>query len=250
MNHSTNKYRKAAAWFLLSLMPAMALCRADSPAKPPEAIRIAESYGVKNFTRVDALRFTFNVKRGTMTVERQWTWETKTGQVACVARQPDGSQLTHSYNHLDLAEGDRDLNRTVDAWFINDQYWLLFPFHLVWDSNVTLTPGGKKDLPIPPGTANYLFVQYAKTSGIGYTPGDAYDFFYDDVGAIRQWIFRKGGSAQPTLIATWQKPVSVGPIKICLDHRNADGTFRMWFSDVAVKLAGQDNWIPAENQRK
>jgi hypothetical protein len=35
--------------------------------------------------------------------------------------------------------------RTIDKMFINDQYWFLFPFHLVWDSMITVSVKENQD---------------------------------------------------------------------------------------------------------
>jgi hypothetical protein len=50
------------------------------------------------------------------------------------------------------------------------------------------------------------------------------------------------------VIATWAGYKKAGPLLISTEHRGmADGKpLQLSFSDVAVKLAGSDNWINAQ----
>ena len=51
---------------------------------------------------------------------------------------------------------------------------------------------------------------------------------------------------KPLEETTWEDYRRVGPLTLSLDHRGADGSFRVWFTDVAVRLAGQSAWISAQ----
>jgi hypothetical protein len=50
------------------------------------------------------------------------------------------------------------------------------------------------------------------------------------------------------LIATWDGYKKAGPLLISTDHHGtADGKpFRLFLSDVSVKVTGSDSWINAE----
>ena len=36
----------------------------------------------------------------------------------------------------------------------------------------------------------------------GYTPGDAYDFYFGDDHIIKEWVFRKGNATEPSTMTT------------------------------------------------
>ena len=50
------------------------------------------------------------------------------------------------------------------------------------------------------------------------------------------------------MIATWAGYKKAGPLLISTEHRGtADGKpLHLWFSNVAVKLAGSDKWMEAQ----
>jgi hypothetical protein len=109
-----------------------------------------------------------------------------------------------------------------------------------WDLGAALSDRGPAPLPIGSGTGRRLVVAYPPDKG--YTPGDVYEIFVDERFRIQQWIYRKGGAAQPTRITTWEEYERLGPLTVSLLHRSADETFRLWFTDVGVKLKGQKLW--------
>lgn len=69
----------------------------------------------------------------------------------------------------------------------------------------------------------------------GYTPGDAYDFFYDDKNMVREWIFRRGNAPDPSMTTTWEDYEDYKGIKISKTHNVADGSFKLFFTDISVK---------------
>jgi hypothetical protein len=205
------------------------------------ANQVAEAYGISGFNQIEAIRYTFNVQINAKRIQREWMFEPKTDRVSFKGLDPKGKPIAHTYLRGEMFEGNQSLNRKVDKWYINDHYWLFFPFHLKWDTDIELSYSVMEPLPIPPGQTNRIIVQYPATGG--YTPGDIYELYYGPDYMIKQWIYRKGGSPQPSRITTWEKHAKVGPIILALDHRSPDGKFRLWFSDVAVKLVNSDRWL-------
>ncbi len=123
--------------------------------------------------------------------------------------------------------------KSVDQKFINDQYWLIFPYHLVWDSGFTLTTKEKIVSPITKKEMTVLTVQYNNQGG--YTPGDAYDLYLDNNYMINEWTYRKGGAEKPTLSTTWQDMINAKGLTIATNHQTLDGKFSIYFNGVTVK---------------
>jgi hypothetical protein len=220
-------------------------CRANlkTESSPPEdtAKHIARAYGVDQFDKIDAVRYTFNLQVKTRQVRRAWVWEPEFDRITYSSQEKDDEKVSRTYLRSRINEAAPEDLVGIDRRFINDQYWLLFPFHLKWDSDIRLTFEPAQPLPIPPGTADRLIIQYPP--GVGYTPGDAYDLYLDPDYRIRQWVYRKAGAPTPTSMATWENHSRVGPLVLSLDHRGPDDAFRVWFTDVAVKLKNSDEWI-------
>lgn len=211
--------------------------RVDSPRD-----RLADAYGLKDFDQVEELRYTFNVQLPDRVVSRAWSWEPKRDRVTFRGAADQGG--TVSYDRSRLAGQAGEPVAKVDPWFVNDNYWLLFPLRLAWDGSATVADDeNPAPLPIGAGRARRVIVRYPPNEG--YTPGDVYELFIGASGRIEQWIYRKGGDPQPTRITTWEDYRRVGPLTLSLDRRGTDGRFRVWFTDVAVRLAGRSDWLTA-----
>lgn len=203
------------------------------------AFKIAERYGLKAFDTVTALRYTFNVKLGDKRISRKWVWEPREKRVTYIDPADELNRATYTRDQLD---GASEEIRRIDAKFINDQYWLLFPLHLAWDQGVTIEyDTNAVPLPVGDGEARRIIVKYPEEGG--YTPGDVYELFVRRDHLIKAWVYRKGGSLEPTRVSTWDRHRKVGPLVISMDHRGPGEEFRVWFTDVAVRVEGEDDWI-------
>lgn len=194
------------------------------------AQRIANANGYEGWKDVSEIAFTFNVGRGEKHSGRSWIWKPKTGDVTM--QTPTDTTI---YNRSKMDS----LEMTADAAFINDKYWLLAPFQIVWDAN-SITLSEKQDViaPISRDTLNRLTVVYSDEGG--YTPGDAYDFFYDEDYKIKEWNYRKGNSKEPTLTTTWEDYEDFNNIEIATKHRDSTGDFTLYFTNISVKKEGAD----------
>jgi hypothetical protein len=234
-----------AVKYFLAATSALVLLGCAAPAKQSaDNIRrkIAAAYDIQAFDQVAQIRYTFNVQLGDKRIERHWTWWPHQDRVEF---RPDGDAgRAVRYARADLKSDPSGDLKDLDPKFINDQYWLLFPYHLVWDRQTTVEAVGERELPIGTGKAACVVVTYPPSGG--YTPGDVYELFLDEQSRLVQWIYRRGGAAEPTRIATWEAHRNIGPITLALDHRGPDDRFRVWFTDVGVKLNGADHWIAAD----
>jgi hypothetical protein len=202
--------------------------------------KIGNAYGVENFDEIEELRYTFNVQLGEKQISRSWSWQPAVDRVVFNGTAAQGGPLTYERGKLPIEPMAR--RKQVDAWFINDLYWLVFPFQLVWDPNVNVEEvSGRHKMPIGDGEAAKVLVTYPPSGG--YTPGDIYELFVDDEYRILQWIYRKGGAPEPTRSSTWEDHRRFGHITISLNRRGPDESFRVWFTDVTVKLTGRQGWI-------
>ncbi|RAJ14503.1 hypothetical protein [Olleya aquimaris] len=188
------------------------------------AEKIAKAHGIDHWANVSQLNFTFNVDRDTVHFERSWIWKPKTQDVTLIT-----STDTISFNRTKLDS----TSIKADQGFINDKYWLLAPFQLVWDSGTTITDSINSMAPISKATLNKLTITYGNDGG--YTPGDAYDFFYDDNYKIKEWIFRKGNTQEPSMITTFENYEEFNGINIAKDHKKPDGNWKLYFTNISIK---------------
>lgn len=186
--------------------------------------KIAYSNGLKEFREVKELNFTFNVKRNdSLVTSRSWSWKP---QVDSVTYTEDGNSL--SYHTVDDAASHPE----IDQKFINDQYWLLFPFHLVWDK-MEYEHLPKATAPISGKELQKLTVTYPENAG--YTPGDVYEIYFDEDLLIREWVYMPGGDRQKAFPATWEDYKDLNGIKISTMHTNEEGSFELFFTDVSAE---------------
>jgi hypothetical protein len=221
---------------ILSFLLVCMLIAAGTVFSEEETIgeKIAQAYGIGGFGEIEEIRFTFNVKKEETEVSRSWVWMPKVDRVTFLGDGKTAEAVT--YDRKDLSSPGSESLREIDSHFINDQYWLIFPFHLVWDKDITVTIDPEKGkFPISGRMGRMVSVVYPQVGG--YTPGDRYDLFLDDNNMIAEWIYRRGGSEIPTVSAAWEDNRRIGPITLSLNHPGADGKFRVWFTGVELKLS-------------
>ncbi len=188
------------------------------------AEKIANENGYKNWNDVSEIKFTFNVDRGENHFDRSWIWHPKTNDVTMM-----GTKDTVSYNRAQMDS----LAMKTDGDFINDKYWLLAPFQIAWDEGTTFSEKENAVAPISKDTLNKLTVVYGSDGG--YTPGDAYDFFYDKNFKIKEWNYRQGNAEKPSMSTTWEDYENFNGIEISKTHQDSTGNFKLYFTNISVK---------------
>jgi hypothetical protein len=184
--------------------------------------KIANAHGFEKWNNLKELEFTFNVDRDTTHYERSWIWNTKTNNVTAISALD-----TLSYNRKSVDS----LSMKTDGGFINDKYWLLAPYNLVWDKdNFTYDQTTEAIAPISNAPMQKLTIIYGNEGG--YTPGDAYDFYFGDDYVIKEWVFRKGNTPEPSTMTTWEDYMDVDGLKIARMHQNKDGSFKLYFTNI------------------
>jgi hypothetical protein len=228
---------------VLGVLALAATCWAQN--RSPVAEQIAKFYGLDSFGQIEQIRFTFTAE-GAINVTRSWVWEPKTNQVSYDGKDKAGKPVKLTYLRTQLSSQAAVVKDEIDPAFINDQYWLLFPLHLSWDSSATVEDTGMHKLPMGKGSARRVVVTYPSEGG-GYTPGDIWELFVGADNRIQEWIYRRGGSANPTGIWSWQDYKKAGPLLVSLNHPGTrEGKpVRVSLSDVSVKLVGSNAWVSA-----
>ena len=235
--------RFPAFCMLLLILAATSCSQKHSPVAEP----IAQTYGVNSFGQIDAIRYTFNVEFPGVHLSRSWEWQPKTGQVSYEGKDKDGKPVKVTYVRSQVSSQSDAVKNEIDPAFVNDNYWLIFPFHAYWDSGANVQDKGMQQLPLGNGSAELVEVKYP--SDVGYTPGDTWTLYVGKDNRVEQFVYRRGGPKKPSVVtAKWEGYKKAGPLLISTDHPGtADGgPFHLFFSDVAVKLAGSDSWMNAQ----
>jgi hypothetical protein len=217
--------------------------------RPPIVEELAKTYGLDSFGQIDAIRYTFNLELPALKVNlsRSWEWEPKTGKVSYEGKDKEGKPVKATYVRSQISSAPANVKDEIDPAFNNDNYWLIFPFHVYWDESAAVEVKDKQKLPIAKGTATLVSVKYAPEVG-GYTPGDTWNLYVGSDGRIEEFVYLRGGAVKPANVTTtWAGYKKAGPLLVSEDHRGtADGKpARIFFTNVAVKLAGSDAWVTA-----
>ncbi len=208
------------------LLPLLALILSCDEQKKETTIvqKIANANGIENFEDVRELNYTFNVKvNDSLRTSRSWTWRPQDKQATLTT--PD-STVTYNY------ESEASQHEQTDQRFINDQYWLLFPFHLVWDK-MEWEHTEEAMAPISGKSMQRVTVTYP--DGAGYTPGDVYEIYFNEDHMIKEWVYLSGGSRERPLATTWENYEDFGGIKVAKMHKSKDGSFELYFTGVSIK---------------
>jgi hypothetical protein len=217
--------------------------------RPPILEQIAKTYGLDSYGQIEAIRYTWNGEiTGLFKAAHAWEWEPKTGKVSYEGKDKEGKPVKVTYDSSQLSSQSDQVKNEVEPAFINDNYWLLFPFHAYWDTSATVTDKGMQKLPIGTGSAELVSVKYPAEAG-GYTPGDTWDLYVGKDKRVQQFVYHRGGPKPPSLVtATWAGYKKAGPLLISTEHRGtADGKpLHIFITGVAVKLTGSDKWMAAQ----
>ena len=217
--------------------------------RPPVVEKLAKTYGFDTWNQVEAVRYSFNLEiPGLFKVSRSWEWEPKTGKVTYEGKDKDGKPVKVSYVRSQVSSAPDNVKKEIEPGFVNDNYWIILPFHVYWDTSATVTDEGMQKLPQGKGSAEKVVVKYPAEAG-GYTPGDTWDLYVGKDDRIEQMVYHRGGATKPSLvIASWAGYKKAGPLLVSTEHRgSADGKpLHLTHTGVAVKVTGSDKWMEAQ----
>ena len=241
-------FRYRTAFRVLPILGVLILATTSwAQQRPPIVEKLANTYGLQSFGQIEAIRYTWSATFPGVNISRAWTWEPKTGQVTYEGKDKDGKPVKVTYLRSQLSSQPANVKDEIDPGFINDNYWFILPFHIYWDTGATVSDEGMQKLPIGSGSGEKVVVKYP--SGVGYTPGDTWTLYVGKDGRIEAFRYDRGGPKKPSVvIATWTGYKMAGPLLVSTEHRGtADGApLHLWFSNVAVKMAGSNTWTEAK----
>jgi hypothetical protein len=171
---------------------------------------VAATHGFEYWQDVERLDFRFDVAvDGKLRTQRNWTWFPKTDSVI---RRADAGEVSFRRNStLD------SIQMEADAQFINDSYWLLMPFYLVWSKDGYSTEIIRNTTsPLDSSPRTKLTIQYDDKGG--YTPGDAYDLYLNNSLELMEWVYRKGGQDEASMTMSWSDYRSIENLLLPTNH--------------------------------
>ena len=209
----------AATRLLRSISLAAILLAAPEARETGLVDTVLQKYGFKAFDKVESIRFTFHGKAlGFIGPSHTWIWKPKSDSVTFVDKGI-------SYSRKNVGEE----HRGIDKSFVNDQYWLMFPFHMAWDKGMVITVDtGLSESPRHKESLRKIRVTYMEPGG--YSPNDSYDLFVAPDGLIKEWTYHKRGGKWG-MSWTWEDHAEYSGLRFARDHR---GLFRIRFSDIVV----------------
>src|SRR5262249_26338766 len=127
--------------------------------RPPIAEQIAKTYGLDSFGQIEAIRYTFNAQLPGVDVSHSWVWQPKTDQISYEGKDKDGKSVKVTYVETQLNGESAIVKDEIEPAFVNDNYWLLLPFHVYWDSSAAVEDMGTQKLPLGQGSAKRVAVK-------------------------------------------------------------------------------------------
>lgn len=186
--------------------------------------KIAKASGLDRWKNVKEIDFTFNADFSGKTVKRSWMWWPQSG---IVSRKDKENGIKYKRS----SEMD-SLEIKTDKAFINDKYWLLFPFQLVWDKGFTAKVNADATAPISGKKMKEVTITYNDKAG--YTPADMYKIYVDKENMIREWEYHPKGSKEPRMITTWEDYKKFDGLILSTVHATKDGSSKLYFTDIKV----------------
>ncbi len=189
------------------------------------ALQLAQKAGVNDWNNVKEIKFTFNVDKNDKTVmSRKWKWNPNTNDVQLIARND-----TVNYNRKAKLDS---LQLSTDRGFINDVYWLMPEYKLIWDKGTSFKEAKSQIAPISKDTLDKITILY--TGDGGYTPGDAYDIYYDSDHKIKEWAYRRKNDTAIGMATTFENYKTINGLTFATSHRTTDGSTNINFTDIEI----------------
>lgn len=219
-------------FLILCLFIVATSCKNESKPEVPTKVeeistaqKLAQKAGIESWNEVEEIKFTFNVdKNGTTVMRHHWTWNPNTEDVQLIALND-----TINYNRNSSLN---DIQLRTDRGFINDVYWLLPEYKLIWDEGTSITEEKSQVAPISKETLDKVTILY--TGDGGYTPGDAYDIYYDKEHKVKEWAYRSKNDTAIGMATTFEDFKTIKGLTFATTHKTADGSTNINFTDIKI----------------
>src|ERR1700741_2184262 len=131
--------------------------------RPPIVEQMAKTYGIDSWGQIEGIRYTFNIDLPALklTLAHAWEWEPKTGKVTFEGKDKDGKPVKVTYLRSELNSQPANVKDEVNPFFLNDQYFLIFSFNVIWDKSAEVQDKGKKKQPLGKVTGDQIVVKYS-----------------------------------------------------------------------------------------
>ena len=214
---------------------------------PPAAEKIAQAYGIDSFGQIDAVRSTFKIDFPGRKVAQSWIWEPKADRVTYEGKYKDGNPVKVTYVRSQLTSQPEETNRSK---FQQPSVLAVASLPCLLGQQRQGRRYWHAQTADRRGSARRVVVTYPAQGG-GYTPGNTWEMYVGPDNRVQQLTWRLGPGAHSIVSVVnskWQDYRKAGPIVVSLDHRGTgdDKPLRIFFTDVAVKLAGSDTWVNAQ----
>src|SRR5262245_25508299 len=156
----TDSSRRHVILLAVSVLVVVVTATSCSKSRPPVAEQLAKTYGLDSFGQIEAIRYTFNAELPGANFSRSWVWQPKTGQVSYEGKDKDGNPVKATYVRSQLKSQPANVKDDIDPAFSNDEYNLVFPFHVYWDTSADVQDLGMQKLPLGTGSARRVVVKY------------------------------------------------------------------------------------------
>ena len=208
--------------FSLFIVPFLFSCNQKELTVPE---KIAKAHGIEHWDKVKEFHFTFGGKAEDPNSGRSWIWNPKTDDITL---NRNGEIFSYNRENMDSIAIKNDRS------FINDKFWALIPFQLVWDTSATISESSEATSPIKGESLKKITITYSNEGG--YTPGDAYDIYYGNDFIIREWSFRRGNQVEPSLSNTFEKYDNFNGILVAQEHKKSEGDWNLLVRNVKVEF--------------
>lgn len=189
------------------------------------AQNIAIAHGYENWKNVKLFEFKFGGKKDNPQSGRSWVWNPKTNDVSL---KNGAETITYNRNNIDSTSVE------TDKAFINDKFWALIPFQLIWDESATISEKASAHSPVKNEVCFKITITYPSEGG--YTPGDAYDIYFNQDYIIREWNYRKANSPEPSLSNTFENYQNFKGLLIAQEHKKSEGDWNLLLRNIKVEL--------------
>lgn len=180
---------------------------------------ILARYGWESFPKAKEIAFTFHGGKFGLGISHAWIYKPQSDSVVCVDKG-----IAYSRRAIPASA------RGIDKSFVNDWYWLSFPFHLALDKDIKIE-ADSVPTESPIGKRSLRRVKVAYPRGAGYTPGDMYELWVAPDGTIEEWKYHRHGG-RGGMKWTWEKPETRGGLTFTTEHK---GAFNIRFTGISVR---------------